>query len=147
MSVNSKTSDVVETEKAVRDLLAAFAAGDVERLLAHYPEDGLTYVDMSEPDSVLRTRAEIGSWVEEFGTAFDISAGGIDVLSLTAQENRVAAELRIRATYIGEGAPGGGKAMELRFCVIYGRIEDGVVFEERVYAEPVESQITRALEQ
>jgi hypothetical protein len=83
--------------------------------------------------------------VQEFGSAFDTSAGGLQVVSLTAQHGRAAVELEIEARYIGDGAPDGGKDMTLRFCVVYGRIEDGLVREERVYAEPVESQVGRAL--
>ena len=145
-STSSSADDTVRTEELARGLVEAFESGDLERLLSFYPDGGgFTYIDMWEPDTVLRTHEELAEWMKGFGEAFEMSSGGLEVMSMTTQGNRSVVELRIKGRYIGEGAPDGGLEMEILSCVVYGRFEDGLVREERVWAEPVEAQIARAL--
>lgn len=148
-SAHAAVDETLRTEQAAQAVVDAFQAGDIDTLLAHYPtdEEGFTYVDMWEPETVRRTHGELIQWMEDFGAVFDTSSGGLEVVSLTAQGTRAVVELRITGRYVGEGAPADGAAMEIRSCVVFRRLEDGLVREERVYAEAIEAQIARALGQ
>lgn len=142
----STVDETRRTEEAARGLVDAFQSGDIERLLTYYPDGDFTYVDMWEPDTVLRTHGELATWMEEFGSVFDMSTGGLELVSMTVQGTRAVVEIKLKGKYVGEGAPSGGLEMEILSCVVYAHIDDdGLVHEERVYAEPVESQIARAL--
>jgi hypothetical protein len=151
MSVDTARATLDETrrtEDAVRAVLEAFGSGDVEGLLAAYADDGaFTYVDMWNPGVVITTRAGLLEWLEEFSAACEPLPGGQEVVSVTAQGSRAVVELGIKATYTGEGAPAGGADVTIQACVVFGMTDAGLVQEERVYGEPIEGQIARAMQE
>ncbi|MBA2446702.1 MAG: nuclear transport factor 2 family protein [Chloroflexi bacterium] len=99
----STVDETRRTEEAARGLVDAFQSGDIERLLTYYPDGDFTYVDMWEPDTVLRTHGELATWMEEFGSVFDMSTGGLELVSMTVQGTRAVVEIKLKGKYVGEG--------------------------------------------
>jgi hypothetical protein len=132
-------------EDVFRGTMAAFERQDAEGILSHYPEDDdFTYVDMTNPEVLVRGRDGMRAWLAEFWSVVDMTGAEMKVLSTMSEGDRVAGEIELHATYVGEGAPPDGARVVMPACVVQ-RIVDGVIREERLYIDS--NAIPRQLEE
>lgn len=134
-------------EQVLRGVMAAFERQDVDGvdgILSYYPDDDdFAYIDMTEPEEVLRGRDGMRAWLDEFWSVIDMTGAKMNVLTAMSEGDRVAGELELHATYVGDDAPPGGAPVVMRACVVQ-RIVDGVIREERLYIDS--ATIPRQLE-
>lgn len=100
------TTDPAANKEVVRRYFAAVNDGDMETLVALLDDDVVFWVPPSLPDGVeFRGKAAVLRLFEESFALYDASAGtAVTVHALTADEDRVAAELQIRGRAAGSGA-------------------------------------------
>jgi ketosteroid isomerase-like protein len=118
------------TEAVFRTQMAAYAACDVEGLLASFTAD-CVLVDMADPaNPFIGKDAVNGFLIGYFATLRNVA---VDVTHVAAGEDLVIGELDVTADYVGapfcEERPG---AVRLRYCVAE-EIRDGRVARERFY--------------
>lgn len=127
-------TELHETEAAFPDILAALNRHDAEAVAEAFAEDGVV-VNYSDPAVVHRGRAAIVELVR--GTMQLLPDLKVELIDLVANENRLAAELLMRATPAGEAEP-----IEMQICAYYV-FRDGKVVSEHVYMDS--AQLSLAL--
>lgn len=119
----TQTHDIEAVFHKVHD---ALDRRDVDGVLEHFAEDGVV-VNYSEPDVVHRGRANIGALIRSFYEVLpDLR---MELLDLVWGDDRLAAELRMRATPVGASAP-----IEAQVCYFYS-FRDGKIVSEHFYAD------------
>lgn len=142
------TTDGNETrsnEQVMREVMAAFERQDVDGILRFYPDDDdFFYIDMAQPDQVLRGRDGMRAWLAEFWSIVDMSGAEMNLLTVTSEGDRVAAEFELDVKYVGEGASPGGTPVVMPGCLVQ-RVVDGRIREERLYmdSQAIQRQLER----
>lgn len=133
MSGATKAGTAPSNEQVMRAVMAAFERQDVDCILSYYPDDDdFTYIDMAEPDQVLRGRDGMRAWLAEFWSMVDMTGAEMRLLTITSEGDRVACEFELEATYVDGGTSPAGARVLMRGCLVQ-RIVDGRIREERLY--------------
>lgn len=98
--------DTAANKNVVRRYFAAVNAGDLDTITALLDDDVTFWVPPSLPDGIeFRGKAMVLKLFTESVALYDASAGlSVTIHSLTADEDRVAAELQIRGKAAASGA-------------------------------------------
>jgi uncharacterized protein (TIGR02246 family) len=124
MVENARLRDVFENQ------MAAYAAGDAERLLTSFSDDCVLQ-DMADPDNMFAGKAAIKRFLDDYFSTFVDATVKRTVVA--AEGDTIVGELEVDATYIAEPySPDNGRKVALRYCVIE-KIRDGRVCFERFY--------------
>lgn len=120
----------VSTEEVFRAQMAAYAACDVQGLLASFTED-CVLTDMADPaNPFVGKNAVEGFLIGYFATLRNVA---VTVTHVAAVEGLVIGELDVTADYVGEPlSEANSRAVRLRYCVAE-EIRDGHVARERFY--------------
>lgn len=123
--------DTKANKQIVERYFAAVNAGDMETITALLADDACFWVPPSLPDGVeFRGKAMVLKLFTESVGLYDADAGlTVSIHSLTADEDRVAAELTIR----GKAAAGGG-AYENWYHFLF-RVRDGKIVSIREHLD------------
>jgi ketosteroid isomerase-like protein len=121
---NSTLRDVFESQ------MAAYAAGDTERLLASFSDDCVLQ-DMADPDNTFSGNVAIKGFLDDyFSTLVDAS---VKRTVVAAEGDTIVGELEVEATYIAEPfSRENGRRVTIQYCVIE-KVRDGHVCFERFY--------------
>jgi limonene-1,2-epoxide hydrolase len=124
---------VPSNEQVMRAVMDAFEHQDVDLILSYYPEDDdFTYIDMAEPDQVLRGRDGMRTWLGEFWSMVDMTGAEMRLQTITSEGERVACEFELEATYVDGGTALTGERVLMRGCLVQ-RIVDGTIRQEHLY--------------
>lgn len=118
------------TEAVFRTQMAAYAACDVEGLLASFAED-CVLTDMTDPGNPFIGKDAVeGFLVGYFATLRNVE---VSVTHVAAGDNLVIGELDVTADYVGTPfTEENHRAVRLRYCVAE-EIRNGHVAQERFY--------------
>lgn len=128
----------MDAESALRREIAAYNSHDLDRWLACYSDDAVVY-DPTSP-APLRGKAARRANEEPFLRAFPDAE--VKPLRIVAHGDSVALEAVITGTHQGplqDGArtiPLTGRRIELRAAAWYRVNDQGLITEERIYADP-----------
>ena len=118
------------SEEIFRGQMLALAAEDIEATAAHFAED-CVLIDMSAPEHPFRGRAGVRSFLTEYFAQWRIES--VDVVSLLAVGDRVAAEIEVKATRRLPDSLSAASVV-LRSCLI-DVIGSGLIESERAYRD------------
>src|SRR4051812_3855852 len=130
MEKENLMTDNESLRQVFENQMAAYADGDVDRLLASFSDDCVLQ-DMADPDRAFTGKTEIRAFLDEYFATF-VDASVIRTV-VAAEGDTVVGELEVEATYIADpSAREQAPRIALRYCVIE-RVRHGRVCFERFY--------------
>lgn len=115
-----------ESEVRFRELMLAVPSRDPDRAAAFFAEDA-TLKDFSNPSVVHTGRAQIREVIAQLMETFDDLT--MTVVDLVASEDRLATELIVRGTPVGQTEP-----IQMEYCGFY-TFGDGLFLSEHLYTD------------
>ena len=125
--------------------MAAFGQMDIETLMRSFDEDAVLQ-DMSAPDSPWTGTEQIREFLREYFS--HLSDVRVDIASAATSDDRVFAELEVRAAYAPDAsAPSDVHDVLMRYCVVE-TFSHGKIVHERFYWDRAEfeSQLGQVIE-
>jgi ketosteroid isomerase-like protein len=114
--------------------MAAFGDMDIERLMTSFDNDAVLQ-DMSAPESPWTGIEEIRRFLDEYFS--HLSKVQVTVASVAASDDRVFAELEVKAGYAADASAPHFRDVLMRYCVVE-TFSGGKIVHERFYWDSAE---------
>lgn len=143
MEVSVEMQRAREKEALLRRQVEAWARNDLDDLLTLYNED-MVYIDIPFSDRPVRGKQAFREYLEGYNAQFVSGTVQVEYTNIVASSTAVVGELRVKARYVGEGAPNGGAEISWR-VVLIDTIVDGKVSTEHAHFDSM--AFAKAIEQ
>lgn len=132
-----------ENEALLKRQVDAWARNDLDELLTVYNED-MVYVEIPFSDRPVRGKHAFREYLEDYNAQFVAGTVQVEYANIVASSKAVVGELRVKARYVGEGAPVGGAEISWD-VVLIDTIVEGKVSTEHAHFDSM--AFTKAIEQ